>query len=145
MSFTETLFGGLLSVVALYFLARRSGLSNYWSSVLSGSIPFLTYLGFSLSREVQGDVLAIHLVVFMATAAVLGVFANMQLAGKKMHWGPKLVIGFFVVLVGLMAIFLSISLHGLPVWVSEMIMPDTNHHKIHTEFSGVFQNSHSAE
>src|SRR5674476_339744 len=48
MSFTETLFGGLLIVVVLYFLARRSGLSNYWSVLLSGAIPVLAYLGYSL-------------------------------------------------------------------------------------------------
>ena len=145
MSFTETLFGGLLIVVVLYFLARRSGLSNYWSVLLSGAIPVLAYLGYSLSHGFEGDILAIHMAVFIATAGILGVFANTQKSGQKMYWAPKLLITFFVMLVFLMALFLSISMHGLPSWVSELIMPGTKHQGMHTEFSGVTKNSHSAE
>ena len=145
MSFTETLFGGLMAVVALYFLARRAGLSNYWSAMLSGVLPFLAYLGLCLTQGYEADVLAIHLVVFMATAAVLGVFSSTRKLGVKMHWGPKLILGFFVVLILLMAIFLTVSLHGLPGWVAKLIMPDSGHHQIHTEFSGVSRDAKSLD
>lgn len=145
MSFTETLFGGLLSVVALYYIARRLGLSNYWGAILAGVIPFLIYLAASVSGVIRGDVMAIHLVVYMATAAVLGVFASAQQQGKQIHWGPKLLIAFFGGLVVLMALFLSISLHGVPAWVADMIMPGSHHQAMHTDFSGVSPNSHSVE
>ncbi|OIQ86724.1 hypothetical protein GALL_314320 [mine drainage metagenome] len=145
MSFTETLFGGLLIVVALYFLARRAGVPNYWSALLAGAIPFLAYLAYSYSHEVEGDVLTVHMVVFMATAGVLGVFANRRTNEDKLHWAPKLFMGFFAILVFIMALFLSISLHGLPAWVSRLIMPDTQHHEIHTEFSGVYQQNRNAD
>jgi hypothetical protein len=83
MAFTETLFGGLLAIVALYFTMRRLGLSNYWSAVLGGALPFLAYLGYSMSHGFAGDVLAIHLAVFMATAGMLGVFGGAHQKNEK--------------------------------------------------------------
>lgn len=145
MSFTETLFGGLIAVIVLYMIARRAGLPNFWSALLSGGAPFLAYLAYCLSHGFSGDVLTIHLVVYLAAAAVMGVFSNAQKARGKMHWVPKVLMSFFGTLVVLMAIFLSISLHGLPTWASEWLMPNTDHHEIHTDFSGVTPNSHSAE
>lgn len=136
MSFTETLFGGLLAVIALFFLARRLGLSNYWSSVLAAALPFLAYLGLTLSSGLSGDVLAIHLVVFMATAAVLGVFGNMPRKQEGMHWAPKLIIGFFVLLALAMAGFLSIAMNGLPDQLAQWIMPHAGHQTTHTAFPG---------
>lgn len=136
MSFTETLFGGLLAVIVLFFLARRLGLSNYWSAVLAAALPFLAYLGFTMSSGFSGDVLAIHLVVFMATAAVLGVFGNMPRRQEGMHWAPKLIIGFFVLLALAMAGFLSIAMNGLPDWLAQRIMPQAEHRAMHTAFPG---------
>lgn len=137
MSFTETLFGGLAAVVVLFLLARRLGLSYYWSAILSGALPFIAYLGYGIATVgLSGDVLAIHLVVFMATAAVLGVFGNMQRKKEPMHWGPKLLIGFFVVLTVLMAAFLSIAMNGLPDQVAKWVMPNAHNQTTHTGFPG---------
>lgn len=136
MSFTETLFGGLIAVVALFFFARRLGLSYYWSSILAGALPFLGYLGFALHEGAAGDVLTMHLVVFMATAAVLGVFGNMQRKKEPMHWAPKLLIAFFVLLTVLMAGFLSIATNGLPDSVAKLILPNAGTQRTHTVFPG---------
>lgn len=136
MAFTETLFGGLIAIVAFYFVGRRLALSNYWSALLSGAIPFLGYLGFSLSQGFAGDVLAIHLVVFMATAGVLGVFGAVQKKQEKMHWAPKLLIAFFAILVVFNAILLSVSMHGLPDAVFEFFLPKQDGQVVHTAFPG---------
>lgn len=143
MTFTETLFGGLLAVVALFYSARRFGLSNYWGAVLSGALPFLAYLGYSLAHEFGGDVLTIHFVVFMATAGVMGVFGNMQSRKEGMHWAPKLIIAFFVLLVILMAGFLSIAMNGLPAGMAQWIMPHAGHQAMHTGFPGAVPHEHN--
>ncbi|TSA48997.1 MAG: nitrogen fixation protein FixH [Nitrosomonadales bacterium] len=137
MTFTETLFGGLLAVVFLFLAARRAGLSNYWSAVLSGALPFLAYLGYSAKAAPGGDVIAVHFSVFVATAAVLGVFSSMRRKKEKMHWAPKLIIAFFASLVLLMAAFLAISMHGLPDWLARRILPNAAHTTLHTGFPGV--------
>ncbi len=137
MSFTETLFGGLLAIVALYFTTRKLGLSNYWSAVLAGALPFLAYLGYSMSHGFAGDVLAIHLAVFMATAGVLGVFGGMRREKGGMHWAPKLLIAFFAGLVVFNAGLLSISMHGLPQQVFDWFLPKPDKAvTVHTGFPG---------
>lgn len=137
MTLTETLFGGLLAVVLVFFIGRRLGLSNYWSGILGGLLPFLAYLGFSARAWPGGDVLAIHLVVFMATAAVLGVFGSIRKKKERMHWAPRLIIAFFVLLVIFNAALLSIATHGLPDAVSGWFLPNQGGQTVHTGFSGV--------
>lgn len=134
---TETLFGGLLAVMALFAIARQSGLSNYWSSVLGGALPFLLYLGYSSVVWQGGDMLAIHLTVFFAAAAVLGVFGASRKIKEKMHWGPKLIAGFFAILVIFMALLLSIASHGLPDKLSGWFLPNPEQQRLHTAFPGV--------
>jgi hypothetical protein len=136
MTMTETLFGGLLSVTLIFFVARRLSLSNYWSAVLGGSLPFLAYLGYSSNYWQGGDVVAIHLVVFMATAAVLGVFNSMQRRKEKMHWAPRLLIAFFALLAVSMAIFVSIAANGLPPGIAKYLLPNVNGRVMHTGFPG---------
>lgn len=134
---TETLFGGLLAVMALFAIARKLGLSNYWSSVLGGALPFLVYLGYSSFVWQGGDMLAIHLAVFLATAAVLGVFGASRNKKEKMHWAPRLIATFFGTLVVFMAILLSISSHGLPDKLSGLFLPNPDKQRLHTAFPGV--------
>ncbi|MCX7628478.1 MAG: FixH family protein [Methylophilaceae bacterium] len=137
MTYTETLFGGLLTVVALYFLARRLGISNYWAAVLSGGLPFLAYLGLSMAHGFEGDVLAIHLAVFIAAAGVLGVFGGMRRNTGRMHWAPKLLIAFFATLAVFNALLLSIAMHGVPDFVFDWFVPNSSRHtKIHSGFPG---------
>lgn len=134
---TETLFGGLLIVVAIFFTGRRFGLSHYWSGILSGSLPFLAYLGYSARHWPGGDVLAIHLVVFMATAGVMGVFGNAQRKKEKMHWAPKAFIIFFSLLVVFNAVLLSVATHGLPAALTSWILPNPDQEKVNTVFPGI--------
>lgn len=135
---TETLFGGLLAVAALFMLARKVGLSHYWSGVLGGALPFMAYLGYSMVVWQGGDMLAIHLAVFMATAAVLGIFGAVRKGSKeKMHWAPKAIAIFFGLLVVFNAILLSISSHGLPEKLSGLFLPNPENQRLHTAFPGV--------
>ncbi len=137
MTTTETLFGGLLAVALLFFLARRLGLSHYWSGVLGGALPFLAYLAYSAGAWPGVDVLAIHLVVFTATAAMLAVFSGRRQAKARMHWAPRLILGFFALLVLINAALLSIATHGLPDVLAAWLLPQHGARKLHTGFSGV--------
>jgi hypothetical protein len=138
VTITETLFGGLLAVILLFITGRRLGLSTYWSATLGAALPFLAYLGISAGSWPGGDVLAIHLVVFIATAGVLGVFDSVRQKKVKMHWAPKLIIGFFVLLALINAALLSIATHGLPDVLTQRLMPrQEGVERVHTVFPGV--------
>ena len=137
ISMTETLFGGLLLAAALFFASRRLGLSNFWAAVLSGIVPFVAYLIYSKQHWAGGDVLAIHFAVYLANAGLLGVFGGMQQKKEKMHWAPRLIIGFFIGLVVLNAVLLSIASRGLPDKIAGFILPNPEQQRVHTAFPGV--------
>jgi nitrogen fixation protein FixH len=137
MTLTETLFGGLLFAVLLFFASRRLGLSNFWAGILAGALPFVIYLIYSSRHWAGGDVLAIHFVVYLATAGVLIVFGGMQEKKQKIHWAPRLIFFFFIGLVILNATMLTIANRGLPDIISGWLLPHPTQQTIHTGFPGV--------
>lgn len=137
ISMTETLFGGLLLAALLFFASRRLGLSNFWAGILSGALPFLAYLAYSSQHWVGGDALAIHFAIYLANAGLLMVFGGMQQKKQKMHWVPRLIIGFFVCLVILNAALLSIASRGLPDALTGLFLPNPSQQTVHTAFPGL--------
>jgi hypothetical protein len=137
ISMTGTLFGGLLLAALLFFAGRRLGLSGFWAGVLSGALPFLAYLVYSSQHWGGGDVLAIHFAVYIAGAGLLTIFGSLQRKNQKMHWAPRLILWFFVGLVVLNAILLSIASNGLPGFLTRMLLPTPEGQKVHTAFPGV--------
>ena len=137
LSMTETLFGGLAVAAVLFFVVRKVGLSNFWAGILSGVLPFIAYIAYSTLHWPGGDVLTIHFAVYLANAGLLIVFGGMQKKKESMHWAPKLIIAFFVGLVLLMAILLSISSRGLPDGLVRLVLPNPSNGQVHTGFPGV--------
>ena len=137
LSMTETLFGGLAVAAVLFFVVRKVGLSNFWAGILSGVLPFIAYIAYSTQHWPGGDVLTIHFAVYLANAGLLIVFGGMQKKKESMHWAPKLIIAFFVGLVLLMAILLSISSRGLPDGLVRLVLPNPSNGQVHTGFPGV--------
>jgi nitrogen fixation protein FixH len=136
-SMTETLFGGLLISLILFFGARAIRLSGFWAGIVSGALPFLSYLYYSQQHWAGGDVLTIHFAVFLASGGLLMVFAGMQDKKQSMHWGPKVIVSFFIILVLLNAMFLSISTRGLPDALVRWILPNPEQQQVHTAFPGL--------
>jgi nitrogen fixation protein FixH len=134
---TETLFGGILLAAILFFVIRRAGLPNFWAAVISGLVPFVAYLFYSNQHWAGGDVLAIHFAVYLANAGLLGVFGGMQQKKEKMHWAPRVIIAFFIGLVMLNAVLLSIASRGLPDKIAAFILPNPDQQRVHTAFPGV--------
>ena len=137
MTLTETLFGGLLFTILIFFMTKKIGVANFWSGVLAAVIPFVGYLYYASSNWPSGDILAIHFVVYLASSAVLVVFWKGRSAKEAMHWAPKLMIAFFVFLVVLMAMFVSLASQGLPSKFAKLFLPNSEGKKIHTSFPGV--------
>ncbi|MCB5185066.1 FixH family protein [Methylobacillus gramineus] len=137
LSIAETLFGGLLFAIALFFIIRRLGLSNFWAAVLSGALPFVSYIVYCTQHWAGGDVMAIHFAVYLANAGLLGVFGGMQQKQQSMHWAPKLIIAFFICLVISNAALLSIAGRGLPQGLTSLFLPHPENQRVHTGFPGV--------
>lgn len=129
-----TLFGGAVVIALIYFGLKWFGVSNYWRGVISGVIPTIAMIAYGLNRWPGGDVMTIHLAVYVATATVLTLGGGAK-KGAGVHWIPGLIIGFFVSLAVLMALFISIAVRGLPPELAQMLMPGKQT-RIHTAFSG---------
>lgn len=131
-----TLFGGAIVIALIYFGLKWFGVSNYWRGVISGVIPTVAMLAYGLNRWPGGDVMTIHLAVYVATATVLTLGGGAAKSnGSRLHWIPGVIIGFFVTLAVLMALFLSIAVRGLPPDLAKLVMPGKQT-RIHTAFSG---------
>jgi len=137
LSMTETLFGGLVVGAVIFFGVRKAGLSNFWAGILSGLLPFIAYLAYSTSHWPGGDVLTIHFAVYIANAGLLIVFGGMQKKKENMHWAPRGIIGFFMGLLLLNAIFLSVATRGLPDLLTRSFLPNPENRQVHTGFPGV--------
>lgn len=137
LSLTETLFGGVLFSAVMFFTVRRLGLSNFWAGILSGLLPFMAYIYYSTKFWSGGDVLAIHFAVYLANAGLLIVFGGMQHNKEKLHWVPRVIVIFFIGLVVLNAVFLSLSTRGLPDRLAKSWLPNPAQGNVHTGFPGI--------
>lgn len=145
MNTFSTLFGGLVAVLALYTVgAAVRGLSPMLRAVLAGVVPLGAYFVFIVGRWPGLDVVAIHVSVFLATALVLFAMTQFrQRAVGRLHWAPKLLIGFFIGLVFLNATFLYISNKGLPEPIARWWM-GSNGGPVYSGFSGVVPHGEGA-
>jgi nitrogen fixation protein FixH len=135
---TQTLFGGVIVIALIYFGLRLAGVSNYWRGVISGLIPMVGMLAYSMNHWPGGDAMTLHIAIYVATATVLtlGGSGKKTAPGQRIHWIPALMIGFFITLAVLMAAFLSISMRGLPPELAKLVMPNAKNKNVYTAFSG---------
>lgn len=134
---TSTLFGGMVLIAVIYFALRLAGVSNYWRGVISGVIPTLGIMVYSMSHWPGGDMMALHLALYVATATVLTLSGSAKtVAGQRMHWIPATFIAFFIMLAVVMAAFLNVAMHGLPPSVAKWVLPNAKDKTIYTAFSG---------
>lgn len=143
----QTLFGGALLIIVLYYVLRAFGVSNYWRGVISGTFSVTAYLAFSILNWPGGDVVSMHMAVFLATATVLTLIGGRKPgAAKRLHWGPKVIIAFFLLLFVIDGGLLMISGQGLPPAVAKWLLPPAKKsaNPPHTAFSGVVPHGEEA-
>jgi nitrogen fixation protein FixH len=145
MNTMTTLFGGLVAVLILYAIAGvfRS-LPPILRATLAGLIPLLAYFVLIVGRWPGLDVVAIHISVFLAAALVL--FAVTQFRRRsigRLHWAPKLLIGFFLGLVVINGTLLYISTNGLPEPLGRWWLGSSGN-AVYSGFSGVVPHGQGA-
>lgn len=143
MNLILTMFGGMLLTAIIYFVGRRMRLSNFWAAALAAGLPSAAYVVFAARQWPGLDIVTINVIAYPTVAVIL-----FQLYGSKpdarLHWAPKLLIAFFLVLTVLLGSFVYISSNGLPVAVARMLLPGAKGHDVHTGFSGVVEHGEDA-
>lgn len=145
MSLFLTIFGGMLLTVVLYAAARVLRLSNFWAAVLACGAPVFAYLAYAITIWPGLDVVTLHVIAYPTVAVLL-----FQLYGEKagrqqgVHWAPKLMVAFFVVITVVFGAFVYIAGQGLPPALASLLLPNAKNKNIHTGFAGVVAHGEDA-
>lgn len=145
MTLLITIFGGMLLTAVLYVLGRKLRLSNFWAAAAAAGLPSFSYVVYAVAAWPGLDVLTMHMVAFPTVAVLL-----FQLYGEKggqfqgVHWAPKLMVAFFVLLTIVFGGFVYIAGQGLPPALARMLLPGIEGKNIHTGFSGVVAHGEEA-
>lgn len=145
MSLIQTLFGGVVAVVLIHWSLGLFGIANYWRGVVSAALVSIAILSYSLIHGLSLDTMAIHLAVFLSTATLMTLLTGAKKEpSKRMHWIPKVFIGFFVILFIVDSIFVSISSNGISTQVAAWFLPKADKRPVYTAFSGVTRHDEQA-
>lgn len=145
MNLFVTIFGGMLLTAILYGLGRLARLSNFWSAVIAAALPTIAYLVYSAIRQPGLDVITIHVVAYPTVAVLFGLLYGTKADhSANMHWIPKLIVLFFVLLTLLMGAFVYIARQGIPPSLAQLLLPDAKGKILHTGFAGVVEHNQEA-
>jgi nitrogen fixation protein FixH len=124
-------------------LARWSSLGGIRGALSVALVVVGAYLLLALRQRPAGDVLAIHLAIYLLASYACGLFLDLRRrpAGsrrdRRWHWAPALIVGFFLALVAVNAVFIVLAERGLSPPLSAEIMPDKNSAPVSSAFPGV--------
>ena len=145
MNMLTTLFGGGILIVILYFGLRLAGVSNYWRSIVSGAVPSIAYLVYAATHWNGLDVVSIHMAVYVSTAAGLALLGSGKEGEKiKLHWVPKAMIVFFLLLFVVDGGFMYMSTKGMPLSIAKYLLPEAANKTVYTGFPGVVPHAEEA-
>jgi nitrogen fixation protein FixH len=145
MNLLISIFGGMIVTAALYFLGRLGRLSNFWAAVAAAALPTVAYLVYAIGRSPSLDTVTMHVIAYPTVAVLLGMLNGSRVQrGPTMHWAPKLLIGFFLLLLTVLASFVYIAGQGLPPALAQLLLPQAKGKNIHTGFAGVVEHQQEA-
>lgn len=139
-----TLFGGLAAVLLLFAAARALRMPTELAGLTAAALPLFAYIATLFGSWPGLDVVAIHIAVFIIAAFVLVVLSRYREKQARMHWVPKALIGFFLVLVVMNAGFLYVSTKGLPPALAKLLLPGDQNKTLHTGFAGTTRHGQEA-
>ena len=135
MTTLTTLIGGLVLMVLVHLALGLLRLSVALRAMLASSLVLIVYF-FSIIGNWPGlDVVAMHISVFVVSGLLLYMTSNRRRNQARMHWVPKLLIGFFVLLAVINSFLLYISTRGLPPSIAHFWLPGGG--EVNSGFSGV--------
>lgn len=73
------------------------------------------------------DVVAMHLAVYLVACYAFAIIAGSlrRSGGRRFHWGPAAIVGFFAVLLAVDSVFILLAERGLPGALARYVLPAT--------------------
>lgn len=124
MTTLTSLVGGLLLMLILYgTLGWVTALTQATRTILASSLTLITYFFLIVGRWPGLDVVAMHISIFLVSGLLLYLYVSRRRNKAKLHWVPKTLIGFFVLLAVINSFLLYISTRGLPPQIARYWLP----------------------
>jgi nitrogen fixation protein FixH len=136
----------VLLFLALYHLSPLNGKQ---AAVVVVFVAITALLLYSLLDWPGADVLAMYVAVLAVTAYLLGIISHAReqrqpeaSGGRRwFHWGPAIIVIFFVVLFALDGVLVVISKQGLPESVADRLLPGLEQlERVRSVFPGTVAN-----
>ena len=123
--------GSAAAVIVFLLLYRVTPLNGKQTALVVALLALSVLLVYSLIDWPGADVLAMYVAVLAVTAYVLGIVSHAREQRRKdtgtaqrwFHWGPALIVIFFIVLFALDGVLVVISREGLPEPVADWLLP----------------------
>lgn len=140
-----SLVGGVVLVVLAFFALKRfTRLRAHQCAALAALLGIGAYLVAGPSQSSTGaDAVALHVTVYLVTAYILGLLAGRRATttgggrGRRFHWAPAVIFGFFGVVLATSAITMVVSRDGLPVALNAWLPPPATGGAVQSAFPGV--------
>lgn len=149
MNLLITLGIGVALIILVFFaLNRLLRLPARQSAVIVAILTLGMYLPYALLHWEGGDVLSIHLAVYLITVFMLGLlgFHHEQKRPdnvRSFRWGPGMIIGFFAVIIAMDAVFVTVATSGLSSNIAQSILPKPRHaDNVSSHFPGVISHDY---
>ena len=136
----------VLVFLLLYLLTPLNGRQ---AAVITVLMALAALLLFSLIEWPGADVVAMYVAVLAVTAYLLAIISHareqrqaQQQAGRRwFHWGPAIIVIFFVVLFALDGVLVVISKEGLPKPIADWLLPrSAEQQNVRSVFPGTVAN-----
>lgn len=129
----------LLIVTLLFFLVRRN-FSMASAVIASVVVAFASVTGMSWYNWQGVDVLVMHIAILLVAIYILSIITHkgkQQTEQKKWHWGPVAIVSFFVVVILVDIVFVTVSTKGLDnEWVRRVLPEPSTPGTVVSQFPG---------
>jgi len=123
--------GSAAEILVFLLLYLLTPLNGKQAAVIVFLITFTALMIYSLLEWPGADVLAMYIAVLAVTAYLLGIIANareqardnVDEGGRWFHWGPAIIVIFFISLFALDGVLVVISREGLPQPIADLLLP----------------------
>ncbi|NIP73015.1 MAG: FixH family protein [Gammaproteobacteria bacterium] len=124
--------GVVLVALGYGLLYRFTALNGQHAALVVALAAVALYLPVALLRWPGADVLGMHVAVFLLAAYVLGIIgaqrdsrhlARADRPRKWFHWAPALIVAFFVAVITVDAVFVTLSMEGAPDPLQRRLLP----------------------
>ena len=126
-SLVTTLIGGIFIIIALFWLLHRfSRLNGKAVAMWMAFMVIGIVIPYSIMFWPGADVFAIHLAIYLMTVYILGIVMSQREggSGRGWHWGPFAIAGFFLVVVSIDSVLITLASKGLDKSFTQLWLPE---------------------